>query len=105
MKATTLKLGFIAFAIFSFSLTTQAQEKKKWDLDTFYKSFDKNNDGSITLEEFTSKKRKKEVPVENLKKNYARIDADSNGSVTLEEFKTAMAKAKAKRKEKGKKKN
>jgi Ca2+-binding EF-hand superfamily protein len=95
MKLTTLKLGVVALGLFAYSQTTTAQDKKP-DPEKMFKSFDANEDGSISLEEFKNKKRKNEVPAERLEKNFARMDEDSNGSVTLEEFKTAGEKMKSK---------
>lgn len=100
MTLKTLKIGTAVLALFAFSFAG-AQEKKKPNPEKMFKSFDANEDGSITLEEFKGKKRKKEVPAERLEKGFARMDADSNGSVTLEEFKKA---AKNRGKGKGQKK-
>ncbi|WP_194767110.1 EF-hand domain-containing protein [Tamlana sp. I1] len=97
MRITTLKLGTLALALFAFT-SVEAQEKKKPDPEKMFKRFDTNNDGAVTLEEFTSAKRKNEVPADKLEKNFKRMDADSDGSVTFEEFKAAQEKGKGKKK-------
>ncbi|MEP5339955.1 MAG: EF-hand domain-containing protein [Algibacter sp.] len=99
MKTTPLKLTMLTLALFAYSFSITAQEKKKPDFDKMFKRFDANKDASISLEEFVSAKRKKEVPAEKLEKNYARLDADSNGSVTLEELKANFKKGKGKKKQ------
>ncbi|OBQ55845.1 EF-hand domain-containing protein [Tamlana sp. s12] len=96
MRITTLKLGTLALALFAFT-SVEAQEKKKPDPEKAFKRFDANKDGSVTLEEFKSAKRKKEIPEDKLEKGFNRMDADSDGSVTLEEFKAAQEKGKKKK--------
>lgn len=97
MKITTLKLGTLALALFVFS-SLQAQEKKEPDFDKMFKRLDADANGTVSLEEFKSAKRKNEVPVERLEKNYARLDADGNGELTLDELKAGWKKGKGKKK-------
>ena len=97
MKITTLKLGTLALALFVFS-SLQAQEKKEPDFDKMFKRLDADANGTVSLEEFKSAKRKNEVPVERLEKNYARLDADGNGKLTLDELKAGWKKGKGKKK-------
>ena len=99
MKNTTFKITILALALFAFS-SIQAQEKKEPNFEKMLKRFDADGNGSISLEEFKSAKRKKEVPTERLEKNYARIDANNDGSVTLAELKENWAKRKEKKKKK-----
>ncbi|TNJ44540.1 EF-hand domain-containing protein [Tamlana fucoidanivorans] len=99
MKHSILKLGACALVFFAFS-SIQAQEKKEPNFDKMLERFDADKNGTISLEEFKSAKRKNEVPEERLEKNFAHLDSDSNGEVTLEELQTNWGKGK----EKGKKK-
>lgn len=99
MKNTTFKITILALALFAFT-SIQAQEKKEPNFEKMLKRFDADGNGSISLEEFKSAKRKKEVTNERLEKNYARIDANNDGSVTLAELKENWAKRKEKKKKK-----
>lgn len=103
MKLNTAKLGLLALSLFSFSLAMSAQEKKAPNFDKMFKRYDADTDGSISLEEYKSTKRKKEVPVERLEKSFAKLDGNSDGAVTLEELKANFGKGKGKSKGKGKK--
>lgn len=103
MKKATLKLASLALAIFACSFTAQAQEKKKApDFDKMLTRFDADKSGSISLDEFKSAERKREVDAERLEKMFASLDGDSNGEVTLEELKANWGKGREKGK--GKKK-
>ena len=50
---------------------------------------DKNNDGKLSLEEYTA--GKEGDALDKAKKRFAKLDADSDGSVTKEEMKAAHA--------------
>ncbi|XMO87200.1 hypothetical protein AAFN75_02715 [Algibacter sp. AS12] len=104
MKLNTVKLGVLALGLFGFSLTMSAQEKKEPNFEKMLKRFDADANGSISLEEFTSAKRKNEIPAEKLEKQYAKLDADKDGAVTLVELKENWGKSKGKGKGKNKKK-
>jgi Ca2+-binding EF-hand superfamily protein len=97
MKITTLKLGTVALALFVFS-AIQAQEKKEPNFEKMHKRFDADANGTVSLEEFKSAKRKNEVPVKKLEKNFARLDSNSDGEMTLEELKENWGKGKGKKK-------
>ncbi|GAA4959652.1 EF-hand domain-containing protein [Algibacter aquimarinus] len=99
MKTSSFKIGILALALFAFS-TIQAQEKKEPNFEKMLKRFDADNNGSISLEEFKSAKRKKEVPAERLEKNYARLDTNNDGALTLAELKENWIKRKEKNKKK-----
>ncbi|NJX16417.1 EF-hand domain-containing protein [Tamlana crocina] len=58
--------------------------------------FDADKSDSISLDEFKSAKRKREVPAERLEKMFASLDGDSNGEVTLEELKANWGKGRGK---------
>ncbi|WP_169515998.1 EF-hand domain-containing protein [Gaetbulibacter saemankumensis] len=62
--------------------------------EKMFASLDADEDGMVTLEEFKSKKRKNEVPVERLEKMFKRMDANADGTLTLEEYQKAMEKRK-----------
>ena len=94
MKLNTVKLGLLTLSLFAFSLSTSAQEKKEPNFEKMLKRFDADSNGSISLDEFKSAKRKKEVPAERLEKKYARLDADENGKLTLAELKENWGKGK-----------
>ena len=104
MKLNTVKLGMLALGIFGFSLAMSAQERKAPNFEKMLKRFDADENGSVSLEEFTSAKRKNEVPVERLEKQYARLDADKDGALTLVELKENWRKGKGKGKGKNKNK-
>lgn len=104
MKSKTFKLGVLALGIFACSFTMSAQEKKGPNFEKMFKRFDADKNGTISLEEFTSAKRKNEVPVERLEKQYAKLDANEDGALTLDELKENWKKSKGKGKGKGKKK-
>lgn len=99
---SNLKLFLFCLGLFTFSLAGFAQQDQP-NFEKMLKRFDADGNGTISLEEFKSAKRKNEVPVERLEKNYARMDADKNGAVTLEELKANWAnnqgKAKGKKKQ------
>ncbi|WP_282121733.1 EF-hand domain-containing protein [Algibacter mikhailovii] len=100
MKSIHLKLSVVSIVFLAYSFSMSAQERKEPDFDKMFKRLDANKDGSISLEEFKSAKRKKEVPVERLEKNFAHLDADENGMVTREELEEGWKKAKNKKKNK-----
>lgn len=102
MKLNTVKLVLLALGVFSFSSTLIAQERKKPDLEKMMKRFDTDKNGSISLKEFISVKRKNEVPADRLGKRFNQMDKDENGAVTLKELKAFFEKSKGKKK--GKKK-
>ena len=77
-----------------------AQEKKAPNFEKMYKKFDADADGSVSLDEFKSVKRKKVVPANQLEKNYAKLDTDGNGALTLVELKENWGKGKGKKKKK-----
>ena len=99
MNLNIVKLSLITLALFAFSLSTYAQEKKKPNPEKVFKRFDLNEDGAITLEEFKNAKRKNEITEEILEKRFNRMDGDKDGLVTLDELKANFAKAKKKNKE------
>lgn len=102
MKLNTVKLVLLALGVFSFSSSLIAQEIKKPDVEKMMKRFDTDKNGSISLKEFISVKRKNEVPADRLGKRFNQMDKDENGAVTLKELKAFFEKSKGKKK--GKKK-
>jgi Ca2+-binding EF-hand superfamily protein len=93
-----LKLSVFSIVVLAFSLNASGQEPKGPNFEKMHKRFDTDNNGSISLEEWTSFKRKKEVPVDRLEKNYASMDADGNGKLTLGELKSNWGKNRGKKK-------
>jgi Ca2+-binding EF-hand superfamily protein len=87
-----LKTGVCAIACLTLSLTATAQEKKQPDPEKVFARLDQNKDGNLSLEEFTTVKRKKEVSIEILTKRFNRMDNDKDKTVTLEEFKAFIKK-------------
>ena len=55
--------------------------------DDFFKARDRNQDGSITLEEFIGNPKGRNVPV--LTTRFAKLDANSDGKLTLPELKSS----------------
>jgi len=104
METTTLKLATLALAIFACSFTSEAQERKReMDFDKMIARFDTDKNGSISLDEFKSAERKREVEPERLEKMFATLDGDSNGEVTLDELKANWGKNREKGKGKKRK--
>ncbi|WP_346881408.1 hypothetical protein [uncultured Algibacter sp.] len=100
MKSNTLKFGVLTLLLFAFTFSISAQEKKAPNFEKMHKRFDADTNGSVSLEEFKSVKRKKEIPAQRLEKKYARLDADGNGALTLDELKENWKKSKGKAKKK-----
>lgn len=84
---STLLLGSVAFAQ---DATPAASPKKKASTEDRFKKYDKDKDGSITLEEFTKGAKDPEKATAAFKKK----DKDSDGKLTLEEFAPAKKAAK-----------
>ncbi|WP_158847524.1 EF-hand domain-containing protein [Algibacter sp. L1A34] len=103
MTSKNLKFGLVIVALCAVSITN-AQDKKKPDPEKMFASYDTDEDKLISLDEFKSKKRKKEMEAAVLEKRFAKIDTDSNGTLTLDEFKAGMAKGKGQGNNKKKKK-
>lgn len=100
MKSNIFKLSAIALGLFACTYTMSAQDKKGPNFDKMFSRFDADESGAITLEEFTSAKRKNEIPVEKLEKQYAKLDADNDGALTLAELKENWKKSRGKKKKK-----
>lgn len=100
MKSKAFKLGALALVLFGCSYTMYAQEKKEPNFKKIFNKFDADKNGTISLDEFKSAKRKNEIPSEKLEKKYARLDADGDGAVTLVELKENWKKGKGKEKKK-----
>ncbi|WP_298237039.1 EF-hand domain-containing protein [uncultured Algibacter sp.] len=98
MKSRILKLGVLSLLSFAFTLTISAQEPKGPNFEKMFKRFDTDKNEFISLEEWTSFKRKKEIPIERLEKNYAAMDTDGNGQLTLGEMKANWGKGRGKKK-------
>lgn len=100
MKLNTLKFSVFALFVFAFSFSTVAQEKKEPNHKKRFERWDSNGDDAVTLEEFKSVKRRNEVSIERLEKQFARMDKDSNGTVTLKEVIASYKEASERRKKK-----
>lgn len=103
MKLNIVKLGLLTLSMFAFSLTITAQEKKAPKAKKILNKMDADKDGKISLKEFTSAKRKKEVPVERLEKRFAKMDKNHDKTINLKELKAffdSHKKGKKKRKHK-----
>ncbi|MHA7942323.1 EF-hand domain-containing protein [Formosa sp. 3Alg 14/1] len=97
MKLKTLTFAMLSLAFSAVSFSAQAQDKKREpNPEKMLERMDTDKNGTISLEEFKSVKRKKEVDAKTLEKNFAKIDADSNGQITLEELKKQPKKDKKK---------
>ena len=80
MKNITLSILTISFL---FPLALQANDAK---IKRFQKSFDKNSDGLVTLDEYVSTRSKWGKPEDKSKKLFKYHDKNKDGNITLEEF-------------------
>lgn len=98
MKSRILNLALLAVLFTTFTINAFAQQPKGPNFEKLFKRFDADKSGFISLEEWLSFKRKKEVPKERLKNNYTAMDADSNGKLTLGEMKANWGRNKGMKK-------
>lgn len=88
MISKTLKVSLVMILLCSISFVN-AQErhrKKKHNPEELFKSLDTNADGELSLEEFTSKRRREDIKAEAINDRFKSLDNDMNGSVSMEEF-------------------
>jgi len=92
MKTVIYTLSALAIATsLSFAQDTPAAPAKRErpSPEESFKKLDKDNDGSLTLEEYKANPRQKDPA--KAEASYKKMDADSNGKVTLDEYKAARA--------------
>ena len=78
-------LSLFVFALVSpFSLFADDAKVKR-----FKRSFDKNSDGHITLDEYVSTRAKWGKPEDESKRYFKYHDKNKDGKITLEEFLTS----------------
>lgn len=87
-----LMVGAVALGV---SLGAMAQEKKKDapqkprpNPEELFKKLDKNNDGKVTLDEFTAMAKEKEMK-ERMEKRFKMLDKGNKGYLTLDDMKNA----------------
>lgn len=68
--------------------------------EQIFQKLDGNNDGSLSLEEYSASPRFKDKQ-DAAKASFEKMDSNSDGKVTLEEMKAAFAKRAAEHKEGG----
>lgn len=98
MKSRIIKLALLSLLFTAFTLNAFAQQPKGPNFEKLFKRFDTDKSGFISVEEWISFKRKKDVPKERLKNNYTAMDADGNGELTLGELKANWGKNKGMKK-------
>ena len=98
MKLKTILFGILSLAFFSVSFSAQAQTqgKKQPTPEKQMERLDTDKNGTVSLDEFKSAKRKNDVDPERLEKNFTKMDSDSNGELSLEELQ-AQPKGKGKK--------
>ena len=73
-------------------LTVSAAPDKQLDPEKIFKRKDANSDGSLSLEEYKSGMKDRQL--ENAEKRFKKIDTNSDGKLSFEEFKAGMPKPK-----------
>ncbi len=96
MISKTLKIGLFVVALCSISFVNaqERNQKKKGNPEETFKKLDADANGSLSLEEFKTKRMKDESKEAMFDKRFKTLDADANGAISLEEFvsKKAMSK-------------
>lgn len=64
--------------------STELTTPKRPSLDQFFKSRDRNNDGTVTLAEFIGNPKGRNVPA--LTKRFKRLDSNSDGELQRDEL-------------------
>jgi len=88
MISKTLKVSLVMILLCSISFVNaqERQREKKHNPEELFKSLDTNADGELSLEEFTSKRRREDIKAEAINDRFKSLDNDMNGSVSMEEF-------------------
>ncbi|NRB83528.1 MAG: EF-hand domain-containing protein [Winogradskyella sp.] len=88
MISKTLKVSLVMILLCSISFVNaqERQREKKRNPEELFKSLDTNADGELSLEEFTSKRRREDIKAEAINDRFKSLDNDMNGSVSMEEF-------------------
>jgi Ca2+-binding EF-hand superfamily protein len=90
MRTSTLILTVLALAATG-SVTLAAPDKAP-DPQKMFSRKDTNSDGSLTLDEFKTGMKDKQL--ENADKRFKKIDTNGDGKVSFDEFKAGMTKPK-----------
>ena len=92
---TTLLLGSVAFAQDASPAPSASAAPKKAGQtnEQRFKKYDKDNDGSISLEEYT-KGKTEQKDIDKASTFFKNRDKDQDGKLTLEEFSTGQKPAK-----------
>jgi len=90
MRITTLILAVFAFAVTE--TVTLAAPGKAPDPQKAFSRKDANSDGSLTLDEYKTGMKDKQL--ENADKRFKKIDTNGDGKVSFDEFKAGMPKPK-----------
>lgn len=96
---TKLKFSVLVVCLFAFTqINAQDTKREKPTPAERFAKIDTNQDGVLSLEEFSAKKGKKETTAEEQAERFAKIDTDANGTISLEEFSAKKGKKKKKKK-------
>lgn len=87
--ATSIAAPCVSFAAKS--------ERKKKETPVAFSSVDKNNDGSVSREEYTAAMKDK-LGDEGAKSQFAQLDKNSDGKLTSEEYSSGGKEKKRKKK-------
>ena len=90
MRTKNLKVSLLIITLFTcVQINAQDKNKEKPSPEKMFENLDTNKDKAISLEEFKTRKTKRELKPEAQEKIFTKMDTDSNGSVNLKEFITA----------------
>ena len=91
MRLSTLVLTLLALAAATESVATAAPGKAP-DPQKAFSRKDANSDGSLTLDEYKTGMKDKQL--EKADKRFKKIDTNGDGKVSFDEFKAGMPKPK-----------
>lgn len=92
MRLNRLTLALTLLAVTGMDGAAHAAPGKAPDPQKAFSRKDANSDGFLTLDEFKSGMKDKQL--ENADKRFKKVDTDADGKVSLDEFKAGMSKPK-----------
>jgi Ca2+-binding EF-hand superfamily protein len=90
MTLKTLKIGLFSIAICatmqSYAQKHHDKDHKKRNPETLFKKLDSDSNGSLSFEEFTTRKKSSDVNTTLARKKFDLMDTNTDNSISLEEF-------------------